>query len=98
MPQKLGQVLVTLTAHEVDAPPSNARATKTAKHGFVVLPPALPAPTMTGPTLVETGKSYTWTAFQRSPFPANSGTDLVIRASGCCRTAPPPPPTRSPTR
>ena len=72
-------LLITLSAKDASAP-NNPLATKLAYWGVNVLPPLLARPVVTGPTVVEAGQTYTWTAIQASPFGANSGTDLVIES------------------
>ena len=60
--------------------PANPRAIRRASVSIAVLLPTLVRPSVTGPIIVETGKSYTWTALQRSPFPAGTVTDIVVNS------------------
>ena len=76
-PHSVGVMSVTLATRDAAGLDTPA-AWKTVLGTVSVLPPAVPAPLVTGPTIVEVGQSYTWNAVQRSPFAANSGTDLVL--------------------
>lgn len=62
------------------AAPDNPRALRSAETGINVLAPVLTAPTIVGPTIVETSKNYTWTATQRSLFPTGVVTDIAIKS------------------
>jgi hypothetical protein len=72
-------LIIELEAKDQTAP-DNPRATRRAAVAVAVLPPVLARPSVTGPTVVESGQTYTWSAFQRSPFPAGTETDLVIKS------------------
>lgn len=77
--KSLPDLIIQLDAKDAGAP-DNPRATRHAQVAVVVLPPVLAAPTISGPTVVETGQSYTWSALQRSPFPTGTVTDLTIES------------------
>ena len=77
---KAGVATVELLAQEQNAPISNLRAVKKVVTTVTVLAPAIPKPVIIGPVVVETGKTYTWSAVQRSPFPLNTNPDLVLRS------------------
>ncbi len=79
-PSKAGTLSVVLAGKQTNAPEGNALATKVAYYSVLVVPPKMPNPSVTGPTIVEVGKAYTWTGIQPPPFPTNLTTDLVVKS------------------
>ena len=78
-PASAGPIKITLATRETAALDVPA-AWKSAVALTTSLLPTLGAPLVMGTIVAETGQTYTWTAMQRSPFPFNSGTDLVVKS------------------
>jgi hypothetical protein len=78
-PDSANNMLIEVTAIEIGAPETDPARIKRASAYVKVLPPMLQKPMISGPKVVEVGKTYSFKQAVINPFGANSVTDLAIQ-------------------
>ena len=80
-PESTGNLIVRVTAQEVDAPGTNKASTATTYYIVRVGAPTLQKALISGPRYVETGKSYTYEVTVPGLFPSTYVSNLIVKGN-----------------